>query len=249
MIKQSGDLLEIDSITSGLQISIETSKSSEVAETANTFLQTVNCMDICNPEVYESAGVQLRGIKKFATTIEAERKKITAPLDAAKKAVMDLFRKPTEDLKVAKTIVEGSMLRYRAAEEKKRQAKEKKLQEAAEREEEKKRKALEKRADNWEAKGKTDKAEGLRDEAESVHVPRPITPPTVNSGEGESVRENWSAEVVDLKALIKAVVDGQAPTTCIQANMTVLNSQARNLKGTMTYPGVKFVCSKSIVNR
>ena len=51
-------------------------------------------------------------------------------------------------------------------------------------------------------------------------------------------RESWSAEMVDLKMLVKAVAEGKQPITFLLPDMTVLNGLARSLKGAMNIPGV-----------
>lgn len=51
-------------------------------------------------------------------------------------------------------------------------------------------------------------------------------------------RDNWSAEVVDLKALANAVASGRAPLDCIVPNQTKLNQLARGMKDTLMIPGV-----------
>lgn len=61
---------------------------------------------------------------------------------------------------------------------------------------------------------------------------------------GIRVSEVWSAEVTDLKALIKDVAEGKAPLCTLQANMSELNRLAKALKAEMKYAGVK-VCLRS----
>jgi len=51
--------------------------------------------------------------------------------------------------------------------------------------------------------------------------------------------EKWSAEVVDLMTLVKAVAEGKVPLFALQADMTFLNSQARSMKQLLAYPGVE----------
>jgi FKBP-type peptidyl-prolyl cis-trans isomerase len=56
--------------------------------------------------------------------------------------------------------------------------------------------------------------------------------------QGHSVRHNYRAEVVNLKMLIQAVARGDADLQCLQANMTYLNSKARQEKEQLSIPGV-----------
>jgi hypothetical protein len=56
---------------------------------------------------------------------------------------------------------------------------------------------------------------------------------------GQVSRMNYSATVLDLKTLLKAVVDGKAPLACVQANESYLNSYARLEKEGFSIPGVR----------
>ncbi len=71
----------------------------------------------------------------------------------------------------------------------------------------------------------------------------------VPKASGAHVRETWSAEVVDLMALARAIVLRQAPLYLIQGNMAELNTAARTLRGEFNYPGVKAVSKKGISSR
>lgn len=63
---------------------------------------------------------------------------------------------------------------------------------------------------------------------------------------GISMSETWSAEVEDIIALAKAVASGKVPSSYILPNESLLNQQARSLKGELRIPGVKVVCKKSV---
>jgi len=51
-------------------------------------------------------------------------------------------------------------------------------------------------------------------------------------------RDNWKAEVTDIRALMQAIIDGKAPLDLLQPNPTRLNQMARALKGAAMIPGV-----------
>jgi len=69
----------------------------------------------------------------------------------------------------------------------------------------------------------------------------PPAPVEVPRASGLSFRDNWSAEVVDLMALARAVVEGTVPIDAIAPGMTWLNASARTLKSTLAIPGVRAV--------
>jgi hypothetical protein len=49
--------------------------------------------------------------------------------------------------------------------------------------------------------------------------------------------------------LVKAVAAGTVPLNAIQANSTFLNNQARAMKETLAYPGVKAVAETGLASR
>jgi len=85
--------------------------------------------------------------------------------------------------------------------------------------------------------------EGMTAAADAV-LEAPIVAPKivmeqVATDTGVSYRDTYSAEVIDLMALVKAVAAGTAPIYFLQADQTALNGWARSSKGTLPLPGVK----------
>jgi len=72
-------------------------------------------------------------------------------------------------------------------------------------------------------------------EVEKVRIPEPA------KAEGVYYTDHFSAEVVDLMALVKAIAEGRQPITYIEANMTALNGIARSAKEAAAIDGVKIV--------
>ena len=88
-------------------------------------------------------------------------------------------------------------------------------------------------------------ADGMTAAADAV-LSAPVVTPKIEvaeptKAEGVSYREQFSAEVVDLMTLVKAVAEGKAPVCYLTADMTALNGWARSTKGTASIPGVKVV--------
>lgn len=86
-------------------------------------------------------------------------------------------------------------------------------------------------------------SEGMTAAAEAV-LDAPVVTPKVEvampeKSDGVSYRDVWSAEVVCLSELVKAVATGKAPLNAIMANDTYLGQWARMSKGTESLPGVK----------
>jgi hypothetical protein len=95
------------------------------------------------------------------------------------------------------------------------------------------------RAVALEASGNKKEAEAVMEApvvADPVYVEN-VTP----TGFGQFTRKTWSAEVVDIMALVKAVANGKAPIKAIEPNMTVLNQMARSMKETFAVEGARAV--------
>jgi hypothetical protein len=70
---------------------------------------------------------------------------------------------------------------------------------------------------------------------QKIFVPEPI------KAEGVFYTDHFSAEVVDLLALVKAVAEGRQPISYLDANMTALNGVARSAKESANIDGVKII--------
>lgn len=103
-----------------------------------------------------------------------------------------------------------------------------------EQEEEQKRKEEEAlaAAEEAEVAGDQDKAEEILTKVEEAPPPLPPVPVrrAIPKVEGMRATKTWSAKLVSLKELAKAVGEGRAPLDCVQPNMVMLNSIARGAK-------------------
>lgn len=79
----------------------------------------------------------------------------------------------------------------------------------------------------------------------AANTPQPVIAEPAKA-EGTSTRSTWSAEVHDLRALVKAVADDQVPLETLVADMKVLNRVAQALKNGMKYPGVRAIEKQGI---
>lgn len=182
----------------------------------------------------------LKEIKSRYKELETQRKEITAPLDKAKKAVMDLFRTPLENLEKAEKKLKAGITAYTAEMERKAREEQLRLQKLAEEEAEKERKKLEAKIKRAEESGKVDKVEELQAQKEAIApIEVPVITPQVEKPKGIAFREVWSAEVVDIN---------QLPREYLIPDMQKLNKVAQATKGTISIPGVKFIMQKVVVS-
>ena len=80
-------------------------------------------------------------------------------------------------------------------------------------------------------------------------LPDVVLPPRVQAVAGVSTRENWKAEVVNLRWLCRAIANGKASVELVKPNMVALNQLARAQKTTLELPGVKAVCESVVSAR
>jgi len=98
-------------------------------------------------------------------------------------------------------------------------------------------------AEALEAAGNTEQAEAVLD---APITPEPAAPPPpIAKVDGLSGRKTYSAEVMDMVALCKAIGDGSQSSNLVQPNSTALNGMARALKSNLNIPGVKVVTKTS----
>lgn len=143
---------------------IKTNSANEYVEKSGQITVKVNQLKIKDQETYESAASLLTTIKAMAKSLDESRKKITNPLDVAKKAVMDLFRSPADQLALMESEVKDRMIGYQNEQEKIRREKEEKLRKEAEAEERRQREIKEKQEREW--REKEEKARKEREAAE-----------------------------------------------------------------------------------
>jgi len=149
-------------------------------------------------------------------------------------------KKHVEPVEEAKRLIKGKRIAYVDESERIRKEAEAKLQAEARRLAEE---AALRDAIAAEAEGRPEEAEAIISEPVSVPIVT-IAKTTPSAGVGGAIREVWSAEVYDLRALVSAIVDGKASIGLIEPNMTALNGMARSLKRTMVIPGVRTVSRK-----
>lgn len=224
---------------------------------------TVDCA-----EVRDLAVKDLTKIKGLQKSLDETRKGITKPIDAAKAAVMDLFRAPTAYLEQAEALLKKAIQGYDREQEKLRVAEQARLEEAARqeraqlaaeaaareaaaREEAEK---IQRAAAEAAAAGKAEEAARLSAEAESraeqgaaevatlQQTATLITAPVVVAPvltKGVSTRKVWKAEISDKLALIRYVAEHPEYIDLLDANMSAVNKIALALKKNCPLGGVR----------
>lgn len=186
------------------------------------------------PAEYRTAAEELPGIKAARKRIDEARKAMTRPIDAAKAAIMDFFRVPSDRLDDAERRVKNALLAYDAGQEKIRR------QEQAELD----RKAAEDRA-FAEARAARASAEGRQDDAQELQQQAAAsTAPVV-------VRESPSVQGVSYREVWKYVVEDPAlvPREYLMLDEQKIRRYGEAMKDTASIAGVRFYKDKIIAAR
>lgn len=216
---------------------------------ANEVLVKARGFRVNNQDDYDKASAFIKGVKGLQKKVEDTFKPIVKKAHAVWKEAKEQEKKHFEPLKEAERIVKAAALVWWEAEEAKRQEDERKAREKAAEAERKRIAELEAQAANHEEKGRFDKAEERRQAAQEVYVPPEPVVSGPEKAQGQAIRVTWKAEVTDLKALVRAVAEGRAPSSFIQADLVAINKQARATQDTMKIDGIRFYSKKEMAVR
>ena len=199
---------------------------------------------ITNPGEYDQAAAARKHAKEQLKAIAEERKKITTPMDAAKKAIMDWFRGPTDALEKFISDVGRPMVAYVTEEQAK--ARQAAAEAAAVAKAEKDRIEAEQRklAEEMEALGEVELAAKLK--AAPVVVE---TAPTAQAPKavGTSTRTVVDFEVVDMSALLAFCAGNPSAARIAEINIAEVK-RWHSVWGDVP-PGVKMSERIVMVNR
>jgi len=190
----------------------------------------------------EQAAATERGLTKFEQLIAAHYKPIKQAIDASKKTVLEQERAYLAPVQEAKGIVKAKELAWdleqqRIADEERRKV-EAALREKAEAERKLEAAAL--------------KAQGDKKAAKEL-LKAPIVVPQVKIEApvvaGQSIRETWTAEVIDMGAFIAAAGKNPELHHLLEPNEQAIKRMAREQKAGMNVPGVRVWCEKGLTTR
>lgn len=225
---------------SNISVNIDTAEEQKKTSDVPALCQKAE-LTISNQADYENASVILKDVKSRYKELDEQRKKITKPLDEAKKSVMELFKVPLELLEKAENKIKGLMIGYTAEQERKAKEEQYRLQKLADQEAERQKKLLDAKIERAKASGKEERAADLEMQKETiVPIVAPVITPTIETPKGVSYRDKWYAVVIDEKLI---------PREYLVVNMEALNKIAGATKGTLKIAGVEFKSEKILASR
>lgn len=206
-----------------------------IVEQAGRVADLIASLSITNDVTYTNAATELTAIKATAKDVEAARKKILEPIDASRKAVQDFFKPALDRLAAAESQLKTKMLQYRNAREQEARAEQARL-EAARREEVERLRREEAWSRAMGDEGEADAHSLAATVVEGTVEVVEVAPPKV---EGIGTRTTYNFEVLDLRMLAAAWVEGKLPDGFVEANDKALRAYAVATKGKGNLPGVR----------
>jgi len=180
---------------------------------------------------YAGTADRLKDVKRVLGELDTARKKVTKPLDEAKKALMDLFKPAIERLETAERFYKNKMMDYQRELDRKAAAAQALLDEQARKD----RAKLEARAEKAASKGDTDKADDLQ--AQAATVVAPVVEAAKPKVAGVNTVTRWKFRIKDDKLI---------PREYLIPNEKVLQALATSSKGSLAIPGVEFYSETDI---
>ena len=213
---------------------MENSEVKELSEQSTQIAESVLIFKVVTADQYEQAGEKLKDIKGAQKRLDTLRKSFTQPLDQAKSAIMDFFRKPEEKLKQAETGLKRVMLSYVEEQERIRREAQARLDEDARKQREK----LEEQARKAAEKGKTEKSDILLTKAALVEAPVVVAQQSKVSG--QNIREEWDFEIVNA---------AEIPREYLMPDEVKIRKMVKAFKEDAKIPGVKIFSRKNLSSR
>lgn len=214
--------------------------------TALSWPQRAEAIVIADQDSYTSAAELLVDITSLERQVVEHHAPIKAAAWNAHKVAVAAEKKLLEPLNVAKGIIKARLVGWTQEQERIRLEAQRKAEEEARILEEEQR--LQLAAEAEEAGAPEETVQEIL-EMPTVMVPVPVVRPTFQRAPGVSTSQRWKAQVVDIRALCRAVADGRASTELVQPNLVALNNMARAMKQTMNIPGVKAVPETTVAVR
>ena len=207
---------------------------------AEVILSITQAFKVESAEDFQAANVELQAIKNKAREIEKKRTELKAPILEAGRKVDELFKPALTVLKAAEDAIKGQMISWQREQERIRREAEEAARKEIERAERARIKAM--------ASGDATKVAKAEEKVASIAA-TVAAAPVVPEAKGFYITEIWSANVVDLMALVKAVAAGKQPISLILPNQGELDGLAKGHKENLAIPGVIAVKKDSAGSR
>lgn len=186
---------------------------------------------VTNRVQFSQGAEVLRNIKGLQKGLEAERVKVTVPMNEALRQINDWFRAPRENLEKAERVVKAALATFEANEMAKVRAEEARIREDARKEQEE----LQRRAASALAKGNAEKAADLAARAVSVVAEIPATAPV--KAKAIAFTDVWDVAVTS---------PASVPREYLMVDEAKIRAVVKALKGAIEIPGVTIIHRRDV---
>lgn len=252
----------VEAARAGVTVALD-EPSRAVIVRAETVGHEAAALRIVDDASYRAGGEFLVAIAAKRKELQKLRDHLLEPVAEAKRRIDEFLAGPLQALSGAEAELRQQVTDYRTAREREaaaakaaaiRAAEEKAAAEraAARRAAEEARAALAASNDNAEDRATASAVLARAEEVERVSsVVRPMVAPTPEppKAAGISSRMQWSAEVVDLRALLQAALERPDLLAYVQANTQAINAHARAAKDAFAVPGCRVIATPTTAVR
>jgi len=199
---------------------------------------TANYMEglvVSTEDDVDKAQRALNESRKIYKGWDEKRKEITRVLDVRKRAIMDFFNPPMKLVEKAGNKLKKKL--YEFSERKRAEA-----ARAAEEERKRIERNAAKRAERAEEKGEAERAEDIRQEAAqaAAQAAQAVTEARGKTTQvGVSQRDNWKAEVLDMRLFAEQVANGLVPAHLLILDSKEASKYATAMKDTVSIQGLR----------
>lgn len=243
-------------------VKLDTPQVVELRVNSSSLLAEAEALVIDSDEMYEIGAESTKVIKALAKKVEEQRTSITKPLNEALKSTNAHFKQFSDVLESAEKTLKTKLVTYVTEQDRKRREEEQRLLREAEeqRRAEQARLEAERQAaiaavaekieagDIAAAEELAQKVEDVEFEAASVAMaPVEVAAPTIAApkASGVAMVDNWTFEVTDLAALVKAAAERPELVSLLAPNETAIRQMAKALKSAANIPGVRIYNNKT----
>lgn len=226
-------------MTTDTTLTIKTPDPIQLSTEGLAAKNTADLIVIMNDGDLQFATDQMNLMSKRVKELEAIRKSITSPLDAAKKNVLALFKPVTDNYQTSIGKIKSEIAKYTV--QKEREASEARAK--AELEAAEARKALEAKAKEAET---PEQAEALQ-EAAALVTADPVA--RIEKTKGLSTTKVWKAKVTDVPAFLVHVATHPELAQCVEINVHAIERFVSATGGTITIPGIELTQEVRVSSR
>ncbi len=225
------------SVSVGPMVEPGTVATPKLIQDVQTWNRRSQGLEIVDPVTYEVACEELKALKALQQQVTDTFNPHIQQAHKLHRGLTEERRKHLTPLQLAETVYKAKIGGFQRAEERKRQQEQRRLEELAKKQ----------RDDDALALAESlDKAGATEQEVEAVltstEMPAPVVTvqPRIAKVAGVSSAPKWIGEIYDFKLLVATAATNELARSLLQVDEKALRAFARNTKGSVAVPGVKF---------